>query len=180
MTLDDTFKQSDLLHLASGITSRLLQGSAWMKVDQQTWTAECGGLLNLSHDDLQTDTSAKCVFIICHNWIDTMPIVCCEEPWLKKMGADWHVYKNGVLCFELDLRWKDQVARAVQEHGTMHGAAYAATWCLNSSRWLLYRHHYAHVHNIHQWPKEWPSWRHGKDGQRDYRRMTSNLMKETT
>lgn len=178
MPLEDIFKQSDLLHLASGITSRLLPNSAWMKVDQQTWTAHCGGLLDLSHDDIRTATKARCIFGIRHDWVNTMPVVCCLEPWVKKGITDWHVYTNGGLCFELALRWKNEVDRAVQEHGIMYGAAFAATWCLNNTRWLLYRHRYAYENNINEWPKEWPCWRHGKDGERDYRWMTSKTAKE--
>jgi hypothetical protein len=166
--IEVAFRRSDVLNLAERIQKQL-GSSPGIRVSPDSRQASFSGYLNLSHTNVESDVNAYCQFHVFCDWETQLPALFCHEPWVKK-DWDWHVGKDGNVCYELPLRWQDHIRKVRQEAGFVLAIGYAATWCLNSTRWLLYRHHFAYENSISVWPKNWPAWRHNEDGISDYRR----------
>jgi len=131
-------------------------------LDERTRSATFKGQLSLSHDDIRTQTTATCRFIIGPGWQEQLPYVACDESWVTRGNADWHTYPDGSLCFEFDERWRDELTIVAAEDGLGPAAEFAKTWCLRSTRCLLWRHLVAHRAGMKKWPKAWESWSHGR------------------
>ncbi len=164
--LVEAFKQSELLNLADAFEKELVVTSG-TRVDKQSWQAEIRGLLNLSHNDFQSDIQPACRFVISYDWSIRLPEVYCDAHWIRK-ARDWHAGKNGYLCYELPKRWHDYIGNVIQKNGRATAARYAAAWCMHSTRWLLFRHRFAYENNITEWPKAWPAWAHDEKGVTEY------------
>jgi hypothetical protein len=166
MTVEESFKQSDLLNLATLVESQFA-ASFGIKIDRQNWSAKILGVLNLSHDEIETDLLAYCSFEICHDWWKNLPTAYCNDYWVRK-DIDFHIGEDGWICFDVDVRWQKYVANVLKQEGMRAAALYGAAWFSHHCRWLLYRHHYFYVNNISEWPKDLPAWGHGNEGRREF------------
>jgi hypothetical protein len=113
---------------------------------------------------------AFCRIIYTEDWHVNMPIVFPEAPWIKK-DPDWHMYDNGALCYELDVRWHETLSNIWHKDGASIAAHTAAQWLTESAGLLLGRHYYASLTGIKKWPTEWADWKHGNEGVRQYDRL---------
>jgi hypothetical protein len=172
MNFEHAQNRSDLLHLGTRIKAQL-QPFSRMQIDVSVGTGRIDGFLNLSHDDIQTAICARCSFEFVVDWINRVPVVSTNDAWLRRGGADWHVYRDGSLCYVYAPQWRDEVAAVLSEHDLGEAASFAASWCLHSVRWLLYRHHFAFEHGIKKWPSEWPFWPHGNKAEIEYKKFKS-------
>lgn len=166
---EEAFRQSDLLNLATCIESHHARSSG-IRLSPDKSAATLAGTVTLSHDGIGANTEATCWYFLHHDWVNVPPVVRCREPWVRKGDPDWHVSKEGVLCYDLDLRWQREVGTVMSEEGMRAASAFAAAWCVHHSKWLLLRHRFAYENNIRSWPKDWPAWKHGEQGRREYRR----------
>ena len=160
------FRQSDLLSIATRLDAEVV-GNHGIHLDRDARWAVVTGMLNLSHDDVKTAKRAHCKITFGPEWRLQLPVVHCREPWIRH-DWDWHAGKGGLLCYILDEQWKDCVGLVFEQEGNAAAALYAASLCVRNVRWLLYRHHIAHVTGIKKWPMEWPAWPHGDTGRREY------------
>lgn len=168
--------QSHLLGGKLAIHPHLAEGTSIPRL-VSTGILTVHGLLNLSHQGVETDAAAYCRFTIRLAWRTQSPALRCSERWLRRPGgrltADWHINSDDSLCYVLDLEWADQIAAIKMQHdadGAMCAAAFIA---VNNARWLLYRHLEGYRRKLIEWPDEWPQWEHGIDGLRDYLRQRS-------
>src|SRR5213078_764097 len=99
-------------------------------LDEHVRSATFKGQLSLSHDDVRTQTTATCRFIIGPDWLEQLPYVACDESWVTRGNADWHTYADGSLCFEFDERWRDELTCVATTDGLGPAAEFAKTWCL--------------------------------------------------
>ena len=128
------------------------------------------GILPLSHEGIRTRATAACRFVIGPDWLEQLPYVACDEPWVIRGDADWHTYTNGSLCFEFEERWRDELAIVAAADGLGPAAEFARIWCLNSTRCLLWKHLAASRARMKEWPREWDSWSHGPAAHQQYLR----------
>lgn len=168
---------SDALTLAFAVR-RTLSKPAIFRVAEDGRTITVEGRLNLSHEGITTRAAALCTFVIPVAWKKKLPSVWCRERWRREPlsdgipDADWHVFGDGSLCYELPHRWQDKIPEAERVGGTPAALALAEDWMLNSVRWLLYRHLEAFRRKLARWDNErWPAWGHGYDGPREYRKV---------
>ena len=166
MTIEDAFKKSNLLNLAVLFQDELA-GSRGVLIERRDWSAKVSGIINLSHDKIETDFTANCLVIVPHDWWNKRPQVFCNDYWVKK-NIDFHVGEDGWVCYELDLRWTKYVSGVKQREGIRAAALYAAAWCLHHCRWLLYRHRCFYVDNVVEWPADLPAWGHGDHGRKEF------------
>lgn len=176
MNFEHAQNRSDLLHFGTRIKQYLWPFSR-MRIDESGGTGSVTGLLNLSHDDIQTSICAKCSFEFVANWDKCLPIVRTDEPWLRHGGAEWHMFSNGSLCYLYAQHWRDDVPASVSQYDIATAAAFAASWCVRSVKWLLYRHHFAFEHGIKRWPAEWPFWPHGQKAESEYEKFKRRYQK---
>lgn len=148
-----------------------------MCIDEAVGTGTVDGFLNLSHHAIQTAVCARCRFEFATGWADHAPLVSTSEAWVTKGNPDWHVSSKGNLCYIYTPYWRDELRTVLAGHDIGEAAAFAASWCIYSVRWLLYRHHFAFEHGIKQWPREWPSWQHGHKAEGEYRKFKSACRK---
>lgn len=167
MTTEDCFKKSNLLHLADAFEHKA-PSPFGMHVDMRNWRGTTRTFLNLSHDRISSSIDAHCIITADDNWVMNQPEVICREHWVRR-HIDWHVGEDGGLCYDLDLRWLEKVSTVFQSEGIRAAAKFAAEWCLHHTKALLWKHHYAYVHNIEKWPSDWPAWGHGDVGRMEYR-----------
>jgi hypothetical protein len=123
---------------------------------------EIMGRLGLKSEDFDTAKTANCIFQINYDWLYKIPVVACTESWLTRKPPDWHVSKDGQLCFEFNMRWEGKLSAMEAEYTSGLTAEYAAKWLLNSTRSLLQRHLFAFRNGITIWPKVWNYWAHGQ------------------
>lgn len=142
-----------------------------MQIDESGGTGVVRGVLNLSHDEVKTSIVARCTFQFGANWSMCLPVVSTDEPWLIRGGAEWHIFSNGSICYVYAPHWRDEVAAVLAEFDIEAAAAFAATWCVHSTQWLLYRHHFAFEHGLKKWPAQWPFWSHGQKAKREYKKF---------
>ena len=142
------------------------------------------GELPLEHDSISTDVSARCRFTLNEKWRGVMPMVECNSPWVKRLvdepslypgfefgNPDWHINRNGSLCWEYLPHWRDEVLKTELKEGRTAVLLFAVTWMIHSVKWLLYRHHYATLNGIEKWPKDWEFWDHkGNAAEQEYER----------
>jgi len=119
------------------------------------------GFLPLANEEFSTKKKALCAFDVDFQWLRRMPRVTCQESWVKQGQPDWHVDKNGGLCFEFTLHWMQELTAMIETYSIGPTADYAVAWLLNSSRSLLNRHLFAFRNGIQQWPRGWTFWPHG-------------------
>lgn len=162
--------RSDLLHFAVRLKTQLNPVSL-LEIEQAPARAKVTGILNLSHDGITTSISTKCCFTFGPNWMQILPKVETEAVWLRRGDPKWHTFSDGSLCFVYRPHWRDQIRAALDESDVAKAAEFAVMWCVRSTRWLLYRHHFAHEHGITEWPKDWPSWSHDGTEQLAYERL---------
>lgn len=164
--IERCFRQSDLLSFGVGLADHL-DGSGFNLDPDARW-AKVTGLLNLSHDAVTTAKQARCRFALTPEWKSAPPTVWCLDDWVR-CEIDWHAGVGGIICYVLDEQWCDLVLQAQRDGGDQAATRYAISLCLRNVRWLLYRHHIAHVTRIRTWPGEWPAWPHGSAGRKEYR-----------
>lgn len=108
---------------------------------------------------------ARCWFDISGNWVGTIPIVGCCEPWCTRGSADWHMDASGVMCLDHAERWR-QYMQSVASEGSFEELLLTATeWLLNSTISLLGRHQLKHQGMTTEWNRSWAYWPHGKESQ---------------
>lgn len=151
----------------SSLIRESLVGKGGLHLDDGIQASFVRGKVNLSHDGIITQKNAFCTFTVFANWAQRLPIVHCQEPWIIK-DSDWHVGDAGWVCYELPERWVAEVEKVAQTEGQISASRYAVTWCVESVKWLLYRHYYASTVGLRKWPEGWPQWRHGAKGRGDY------------
>lgn len=167
---------SNALTLAASLR-RALATPARFVVEQQCCQIIVEGRLNLSHEEITTRAGALCTFVVPLAWKTRQPRVWCREPWRKRAlagkicNAEWHILGDGSLCYELADRWGDEIIAAEQAAGWLAAAELAADWCLNSVRWLLYRHPEAFRRGLELWDPSWPAWAHFAEGRREYKQL---------
>lgn len=170
MDLARAQNRSDLLHFGVRLKDHLKPVSL-LEIDGNASSARVTGALNLSHDDIVTTVSAKCCFRFVPNWSECIPSVKTDVSWLRRGDPNWHLFRDGSLCFVYGPQWRDELREAISETDIGIAAEFAVTWCVRSTRWLLYRHHFAFEHSITQWPKDWPSWPHDGTERIEYERI---------
>ena len=156
---------------------RALAAPARFVIEEARCRIVVEGRLNLSHEEIATRTGALCTFVVPLTWRKLPPQVWCREPWRKPplvagaANAEWHVNRDGSLCWELPEHWADGIAgaNATGERGS--AVRLGTEWCLNSVRWLLYRHLEAFRRGLEHWDPAWPQWAHYGAGQREYREI---------
>jgi hypothetical protein len=131
---------------------------------QQIWIT---GSLALASDEFFTKAKAKCEFYVDAHWPEKPPVVWCKEPWVKH-GAQWHIDRTGLLCWEQYLNWRDSIRSVIEEATIGNAAEYGTTWLIRSIRSLLNRHLFAHRAGIEAWRKEWDYWAHEQAGEKQY------------
>lgn len=165
---------SDWFHLFTALKEHLSPSAR-----HEYFPADSGGLLagtiNLTHDSWETKLEARCEFRFAHSWRCNAPDVWCFEPWLRRDG-DWHVYRDGRICWILEKEWQDTLAAISRDHGLLDVSRFAAFWCCRNTRWLLARHQYGSEFGLVQWPSNWPEWRHGDVALADYRKWKRRLL----
>lgn len=166
MTVEDSFKLSDLLNLGALIESQLTD-SLGLNINRENYSAKMSGLLNLSHDNIYTDLQARCAIEVRHNWWKDLPAAYCNDYWVKR-DINLHVGPDGWICFDVDVRWRKYVSEVMEREGMQAAALYAAAWFIHHCRWLLFRHHYFYTHSISKWPNDLPAWGHGDAGRREF------------
>lgn len=132
------------------------------------------GALNLTHQNIETKVAVRCSFCVPVRWYENAPALRCTERWIRRpsdplLRANWHVNDDDSLCYVLDPEWRDCLAdiRAKNPELVIRSAAF---YCVNSARWLVYRHLEGYRRNLKDWPsEEWPSWPHSIGGLRAYR-----------
>lgn len=159
MDLTNARSRSDLLHFAVRLKPQL-EPISILEIASDASGACVTGTLNLSHDDVSTAVSAKCRFQFVPNWSEFVPRVSTSVPWLRRGDPAWHTFRDGSLCFVYGPQWRDETCVVMQQFDIAKAAEFAATWCIRSTRWLLYRHHFGFEHGLEKWPREWPSWQH--------------------
>jgi hypothetical protein len=149
-----------LIHAGTALGSRMIvaENCRELRVD---------GLLNLSHDSVSTSKTAWCAFYLRPEWIEEMPVVFCLEDWTIR-EIDWHMNEQGWVCYELPERWTDTMRTVAGQEGVACAAKFGAVWCLESVKWLLYRHYFASITGLRKWPASWPQWPHGRRAQDVY------------
>jgi hypothetical protein len=134
------------------------------------------GKLNLSHQNIETNVVADCSLCVLCDWRRTAPALRCGARWIRRpedslLRADWHINSDESLCYVLDAEWRDCLADIEAKHGPDFTINAAALYCVNSARWLLYRHLQAYRRKLKKWPKEWPQWPHYEAGVIEYIRQ---------
>jgi len=155
--IEKCFRKSNLLMLASLLASNLK--SSEMYLDPAAEWADVSGFLNLSHDEITTSKSARCLIKLSPEWSLFPPRVWCLEPWVR-FEPDWHAgvgTNKDQLCYVLAQEWCDLVAKVWIDEGPAAALAYAAGFCLRNIQWLLYRHYIGHITQMSIWPTDWPS-----------------------
>jgi len=104
-------------------------------------------------------------------WIEPPRIWVIENlPWLKAGDADWHVYADKMICYELHDRWICHLTRLMNSGG-QDLSAIAAQWLIRSAAHVLHVHYTCHRLGIDQWPEEEaPTWPHGQPAAELYHR----------
>jgi hypothetical protein len=125
---------------------------------------------------LHDQREAKCRIFINENWFLVPPKVICSEKWLKK-GNHWHRFEDNEqsLCFVLPKHWGYALLKLKEKFGaTLIFTQISAKWMIDSIRWLLDAHLYAHQYDLECWPEDWPEWPHnGNQATEIYDRMYS-------
>ena len=165
LKIERSLRWGSCMQLASEI--KLIWADCRIKEEPSCKWLTLYGRLPLEISGFETVQSAEIVIRITPDWIGQIPSVWCKENWMKS-GADWHASKDGMICYELDLRWTEECRSVLHKEGAIAVARYCAAWLLKSVSWLVYRHHYAHVMGIQKWPPEWPFWPHGDEGRKLY------------
>lgn len=121
------------------------------------------GKLPLGSEEFDTKSTAECTFVVNDQWIESPPIAICKEPWVTLGKEDWHISKDGVLCWDYDVYWKDMMTSEIKQGTHGEGAYFGTRWMLRSVRNLLNRHLFASRTGIKVWRKEWDYWGHGPE-----------------
>lgn len=125
--------------------------------------ATARGRLNLSHQEIVTNLSSEVHICVRRNWQNQCPCVRAFAPWVRRLpmgDPDWHFKRDGSLCYVLNREWEDFIASVDIRYG--HGAAIdaAVEFCLNNTRWLLYKYVEAARRNLQRWDPAWKAWGH--------------------
>lgn len=159
--LRDVVGRNFLLTLCSRMHSHCVTG------DHASGAVRVHGALNLSHESIRINKNVECLIIATRNIFTQMPRVFCLEPWMRD-NPDWHAFKQGLLCFENELRWVDRLSKLKQEIGPAGTAIMAADWLVNSVASLVSRHYFADQLGITNWSEKWEAWDHGDSGISEY------------
>ena len=134
--------------------------------------SQVGVIGNLAITQDQPET-ARCHFHVAPRLLLQMPEVYCVEPWVRR-DIDWHVYPDGMLCWQYPQFWFDWMSLVASETDLEGTLAYAARWCLSSVRSLLHKHRLAQELGLTEW--QWPAWAHGEDeARRQYQRYKTHI-----
>lgn len=159
MNIPEYFEWSVTQNLAYRVVEKL-DGFAKVIEDKNARRIEISGDLPLAGEEFSTQKQAECIFRIDSQWLSRIPEVVCLEPWVTRKIPEWHVYDDGRLCFEFNLKWEQELPAMVDQYTFGLTASYAAQWLTNSCRWLLNRHLFASRNGIRTWPKSWDYWAH--------------------
>lgn len=164
--MNDEFK----LALAENFAWRLNQAFRPPPTIQKTpgsFEIKIRGRLSLGSNEMATRSAALCRVIVDDQWIDKPPVVTCEESWIRK-GVSWHISPEGVLCWEYNEYWRNEVARVVELATHGQAAEFGTIWLVRSVRNLLNRHLFAYRTGIKEWRPEWNFWAHGRSAAKEY------------
>jgi hypothetical protein len=104
---------------------------------------------------------------ICHlQKLHPFPLVVCHEPWIIR-DKDWHAFPDGGLCWELYMKWQDQLNFVIRLNPNAK-SEFAASYFLSSTAWLIGRHRLQYLFNIPKWRNDWPQWGHDAIGPAQY------------
>lgn len=174
---------SEAINIAHEVAAHFVNATVSVHTDSTLTSGTCKiisrgvatvrGKLNLSHQNIETNAVADCSFCIARNWRRTPPALRCTASWIRhpedsQLRADWHINTDESLCYVLGAEWQDCLADIEAKHGLdlmMHAAAF---YCVNSARWLLYRHLQGYRRKLKRWAKEWPYWPHYEAGLAEY------------
>lgn len=166
MTVPECLVWPGVYNLALRIHCELRQPKT-IVFDKRGLTIKMSGKLALSHDGRSTGALASCRFWVNSTWLEKPPEIAVDEPWLRH-DIEWHADK-GFLCFEYHRKWADVLDEIASKDGLGRAAEYAKTWCLRSTRSLLWKHLQADRIGLKKWPKEWDSWPHYDEALDAYR-----------
>ena len=182
--LDDAEKTSEAIALANEIATHFVASRLSIHPDTAVppggkkiisfGIATVRGKLNLSHQNIESKVAADCSLCVPLCWLLNAPALRCTANWIRRpidplLRANWHVNDDDSLCYVLDPEWKDCLTDIRSKNPVLIIRS-AAFYCVNSARWLLYRHLEGYRRNLKDWPiKEWPCWPHSVGGLRAYR-----------
>jgi len=131
---------------------------------------ELRGILSFTTVISKRLRQAQCQVLIRRDWIERQPDVLTTEEWVRR-DMDWHSYKNGGLCWELALHWKERLHAELVQRDIASVSDFASEWLINSVKGLLAKHFIGQRLAMESWHNEWPQWRHGEAGVRQYQRI---------
>jgi hypothetical protein len=181
--IDDVGKTSEAITFAQGVARHFLNNTLSIHSLENvtpgtskivsSGVATVRGRLNLSHQNIETKIIGNCSFCFLPNWRRSAPALRCNASWVRrpkdlKLRADWHINADESLCYVLDTEWEDCLADIEAKHGVGLTIESAAFYCVNSARWLLYRHLEGYRRKLIGWPREWPYWPHYLAGLAEY------------
>lgn len=129
------------------------------------------GVIQTAAGQEKAPIGCLCRILIYDEWFQFMPKIHCIEPWIRRGSADWHIYSDGSLCWDLKNRWHEHIASIPSYYSMEETSTHSAAYLLNSVRSLLAQHYIAWQLNLLKWPSEWPQWSHNQQGVLEYNRM---------
>lgn len=162
MNIPEILQQPLAQNLAYRIVERL-DGFSEVVEEPATRRIRITGRLALGDEEFHTKSKARCIFDVGPRWVEDIPHVACLEPWITRRPPEWHIGKDGSLCFEFSLHWRHELSGMVEQFTYGLTAEYAAAWLLNSTRSLLRRHLLAYRQGLTNWPQAWNYWPHGSE-----------------
>ncbi len=108
---------------------------------------------------------ATCIVSLSTDWITAPPVIHCTNPWVTR-DREWHVGRNGNLCYVLDDEWRDRIQDVASRHEMDGVAAYAAEYLMRNTQWLMQRHLVGNQQNMKEWI--WAGWGHDQKGHAEY------------
>jgi hypothetical protein len=114
---------------------------------------------------------------VTESWTRHIPkVTLAERPMWLKTGADWHVFANGWVCFELPERWCDHILNLL-DLGVGDIPELASQWITRATAHILHVHYVCHHTGRKAWPPSIPAWKHGDEGRLEYKREKESARK---
>lgn len=116
-------------------------------------------------------------FAVFNRWWEIAPVFRCESPWIKR-DIDWHVGKDGMMCWIHDSAWADGLTQFFPSKSAADILPLAVAVCSAHVRHLLSRHVQGDELRLEKWPTEWGQFSHGKKGTEEYLREKREFLRD--